>query len=189
MRELLPAPRRFTELAHALPRLSRALLTRRLGQLVRAGICSRTDKAYQLTGAGRALAPVLAALGRWGLEHTPAEPSPAETNPDLLMWWWRDRFDVGALPAERTVVQVDLTDTGRRYWLVLHTGDVDVCRTDPGYEVNLTVTASTTDLLRVVQGWTPVDRAIRDGAFTLRGPSTLTRSFPRWISVPVAVSR
>jgi DNA-binding HxlR family transcriptional regulator len=187
VRELLPGPRRFNELAAALPRLSRALLTRRLGQLTRAGICSRSTGGYVLTEAGLELAPVLGALGRWGLAHTPAQPRAAELDPDQLIWWLRDRFDRAALPARRTVMQVDLGDLGRRYWLILQPTSVDVCRADPGYDVDLVLSAETAELLRVVQGWQPLDRAMRCGGVVLTGPSNLTRGFPRWFAAPMLV--
>jgi DNA-binding HxlR family transcriptional regulator len=180
IRELLPGPRRFNELASALPRLSRALLTRRLAQLARAGVCARDTDGYQLTGSGRALAPVLDALGRWGLAYTPADPHPSELEPDQVMWWLRDRFNRDALPAGRIVVQVDLPDVRRRYWLLLQPESVDVCRTDPGFEVDLTLAADTAELFRVVQGWRPLARALRDGLLTVTGPSDLSRAFASW---------
>jgi DNA-binding HxlR family transcriptional regulator len=186
VRELLPGPRRFGELAAALPRLSRALLTRRLGQLARAGVCTRSAGGYQLTPAGADLVGVVTALGTWGLAHTPAEPRPGELDPDLLVWWLRDRFDRAALPPGRTVVEVCLTDADRRYWLLLHPDAVDVCRTDPGLPVDLTVSASAAELYRVVQGWRPLDRALHAGLVVLTGPTALTRAFPHWFAQPLA---
>ena len=103
------------------------------------------------------------------------------------MWWLRDRFDRASLPAGRTVVQVNLAAPDRRYWLLLQPESIDVCRTDPGYEVDLTLTAPTAELFRVVQGWQPLDRALRDGLLTLVGPSGVTRDFARWFSSPFAV--
>jgi hypothetical protein len=64
-----------------------------------------------------------------------------------------ERLGRTSLPPGRTVVEVCLTDAGRRYWLLLHPDAVDVCRTDPGLPVDLTVAASAAELYRVVQGW------------------------------------
>lgn len=51
--------------------ISRATLTARLAMMVEAGVLRREPRdakyaAYRLTDAGRALGPVVAALGEWG---------------------------------------------------------------------------------------------------------------------------
>jgi DNA-binding HxlR family transcriptional regulator len=184
VREMTSGPRRFSDLATALPRLSRALLARRLRQLGRAGIVTRSPTGYRLTAAGTDLTPVLNALGRWGLAHTPADPSRGELDPDLLAWWLRDRFDRTALPNGRTVIHLRLSAPSRQYWLLLHPEAVDLCRTDPGLPIDLVLSADTAELLRVAQGWRPLDRALRGGLITLTGPTALTRAFPTWFTSP-----
>jgi DNA-binding HxlR family transcriptional regulator len=184
VREMTSGPRRFSDLSTALPRLSRALLTRRLRQLTRAGILASCPTGYQLTAVGADLSPVLDALGRWGLAHTPADPRPGELNPDLLAWWLRDRFDRTALPAGRTVVHLRLRAPDRQYWLLLHQDGADLCRIDPGLPIDLVLAADTAELHRVAQGWRPLDRALRAGFITLTGPTSLTHAFPGWFSFP-----
>src|SRR5690349_11098581 len=73
VRELLPGPRRFTELARALPRANPKVITARLRELEAAGLVSREVFAevpprveYSLTPRGRGLRPVVVALGSWG---------------------------------------------------------------------------------------------------------------------------
>ncbi len=105
----------------------------------------------------------------------------------MLVWWLRDRFDRTALPPGRTVVEVCLTDVGRGYWLLLHQDAVDMCIADPGLPVDVVVGASAAELYRVVQGWRPLDRALRAGLVVLTGPTALTRAFPRWFATPVAL--
>src|SRR5437660_6949150 len=69
MRNILYGCRTFTEIADGAPGLSRALLIRRLRQLEHAGIIKTRSKPdrhgslYEPTDAGRALEPVLTALG------------------------------------------------------------------------------------------------------------------------------
>src|SRR3978361_146947 len=70
IRELLAGSRHFNDLRRGVPRMSPALLSKRLQQLVRAGIVDRRDDgqeiAYVLTVAGEELRSVVESLGAWG---------------------------------------------------------------------------------------------------------------------------
>jgi DNA-binding HxlR family transcriptional regulator/putative sterol carrier protein len=73
VRELMPGPRRFTDLLDGLPGISRPLLTQRVRDLEREGVVARRDlpppaarQIYELTDDGRELAAALAPLIRWG---------------------------------------------------------------------------------------------------------------------------
>jgi len=64
-RELLLGSTTFTQIRCGLPRIPRATLSSRLRGLRKAGIIDIVDREYQLTEAGRALAPVMRELARW----------------------------------------------------------------------------------------------------------------------------
>ena len=73
VRELVPGPRRFTDLIDGLPGISRNLLTERLRELEREGIVVRQElpppaarQVYELTDEGRDLASAMAPLVAWG---------------------------------------------------------------------------------------------------------------------------
>jgi DNA-binding HxlR family transcriptional regulator/putative sterol carrier protein len=73
VRELVPGPRRFTDLIDGLPGVSRKLLTERLRALERDGIIARQElpppaarQVYELTDDGRDLAEAMAPLIAWG---------------------------------------------------------------------------------------------------------------------------
>jgi len=73
VRELVPGPRRFTDLLDGLPGVSRNLLTERLRDLERDGIVSRQElpppaarQVYDLTDDGHDLATALGPLIAWG---------------------------------------------------------------------------------------------------------------------------
>jgi DNA-binding HxlR family transcriptional regulator/putative sterol carrier protein len=73
VRELVPGPRRFTDLLEGLPGVSRNLLTERLRGLERDGIVVRKELpapaarlVYELTPDGRNLADAIVPLIRWG---------------------------------------------------------------------------------------------------------------------------
>lgn len=72
---LKESPRRFSELGRLIPDISEKMLTQRLRSMESEGIVSRTVRSdtpphveYDLTDAGRSLAPVLQSLYDWG-EH------------------------------------------------------------------------------------------------------------------------
>jgi len=70
LRDLLCGTTRFNELARGLPRLSRALLSKRLRQLEVADIVRHEGEHYRLTAAGRALEPIMFGLGEWSATWT-----------------------------------------------------------------------------------------------------------------------
>ena len=73
VRELVPGPRRFTDLIDGLPEISRNLLTERLRALEHDGIVVRQElpppvarQVYELTDEGRDLAAAMGPLIGWG---------------------------------------------------------------------------------------------------------------------------
>src|SRR5918992_2935400 len=85
VRELVPGPRRFTDLIDGLPGVSRKLLTERLRDLEGDGIVARKElpppaarQVYELTDDGRDLATPMAPLIAWGARRL-GERKPTET--------------------------------------------------------------------------------------------------------------
>src|SRR5688500_5448405 len=92
VRELLYGPKRFADLHRGLPGLSQNVLTQRLRDLEQSGVLPRrrglppiAGRVYELTDRGRALEPVLLALGRWGSPLPPGPESATELSPDALV--------------------------------------------------------------------------------------------------------
>ncbi|MFH9569303.1 winged helix-turn-helix transcriptional regulator [Streptomyces sp. NPDC017454] len=76
VRELLAGPRRYTDLHADLPGVSTDVLASRLKDMERDGLTTRrrlpppaAAYVYELTVRGRALLPVLEALGAWGADE------------------------------------------------------------------------------------------------------------------------
>lgn len=178
VRDLLVGTNRFNDLARGLPGLSRSLLTRRLRQLEAAGLVERLDGAYVLTEAGRDLEPIVFGLGAWGARWTFGEPEPDELDAQLLVWWMHGRLDTSELPDRRTVLHLRFTDDPQRFWLVVESGDPSVCLTDPGYDVDVTITSDLSTMYEVWLGRLPLRQALRDGRVELSGPPALTRRMP-----------
>ena len=89
VRELMLGSRHFNALRRGVPRMSPALLSKRLHTLVRAGVVERREDgnrvSYRLTEAGRELEPIVEAVGRWGVRWVP-ELGDEDLDPHLLMW-------------------------------------------------------------------------------------------------------
>lgn len=76
VRELMFQPKRFQMIRAGLPGVTASVLTKRLAQLIQAGVVSHDEvlAVYTLTDAGRALHPVLRELCRWALRMPGHDP-------------------------------------------------------------------------------------------------------------------
>jgi DNA-binding HxlR family transcriptional regulator len=191
LRELaLTGSRRFNDIQRGVPMMSSSLLSKRLRELERAKIIERVPRPdakgseYQLTPAGEELAPLLVQMGAWS-ERWLRRPVFEET-PDtgLLMWWVRGTVRADELPARRSVIHFRFPRAAakvRYFWLVLP--DADLCLSDPGFGVDVTVTSDPKTLTAVWVGDLPISDAVRGGAIELDGARQLVRSFPKWFGL------
>ena len=186
VRELLMGSRHFNDLRRGVPRMSPALLSKRLRTLMQAGVVERRDHggriAYVLTEAGAELMPVVEALGRWGARWVP-ELGDRDLDPHLLMWDMHRNLDLDALADGRTVLHFRFPDVPQPkawWWLVVGHEGVDVCDVDPGHPPTLTVTAplrTMTDLWRGELDWA----GAAERGLELDGPAWARRALPRWL--------
>jgi DNA-binding HxlR family transcriptional regulator len=181
---------RFNDIQRGVPLMSSSLLSKRLRQLERAGIVERRARLdgkgteYHLTPAGQELGPVMAQIGLWS-ERWLRRPI-FEEKPDtgLLMWWMRGTVKTDALPAGRTVIHFHFRrapEKLRHFWLVLP--DADLCLTDPGFGVDITVRSDAKTLTAVWVGDLGIAEALSRGTIELEGPRQLVRSFPNWFGL------
>jgi DNA-binding HxlR family transcriptional regulator len=189
VRELVTGSEHFNELRRGLPRMSPALLSRRLHQLTRAGIvvraCDGSQVRYVLTPAGRELRPVIEALGVWGTRWI-GEIGDEDLDPKLLLWDMHRNIDRARVPQGRTVVQFrfpDVAAAARNWWLVITAEEVDVCDTDPGYPVAVTLTASLRRMTQIWRGDLSWAQAAKTGELDVQGPHTLRRAVFGWFSL------
>jgi DNA-binding HxlR family transcriptional regulator len=178
VRDLLVGTTRFNDLSRGLPGLSRSLLAKRLRQFERAGLVERSGHQYLLTESGRELEPIVFGLGEWGARWVFGDPDPAERDAQLLVWWMHTRLDTSGLPGKRQVFHVRFTDDRRLFWIVIEAGAPSVCLADPGFEVDVTITADVGSLYQVWLGRLPVREALRSGRLRFEGPAALTRRMP-----------
>ncbi len=187
VREMLTGARRFNDLARGLPGLSRALLARRLRQLQAAELVERADDGgYDLTRAGRDLDSLVFGLADWGARHAFGDPRPEELDPETLIWWFHGRIDTAEVP-RRAVVQVEVTDHQRIFWLVIEPDDASVCYTDPGFEVDALLRSDLATLYRMWEGEFELLDGVKAGTIDLTGPRWIVAGLPRWLLLsPVA---
>ena len=190
LRELLFGERSFTDLHRGVPRISRNLLTQRLESLRGSGIVEQVQAEgehrhrYRLTVAGRALGPVIEALGIWGYAWACKDLEDEDLDPDFLMWALRRMVRVDALPDERVVLMFRFRrHKDRLYWLVLQRPEVDLCIQDPGYEVSLDIEGTVAAFARVCLGKVDLPHAMKAGEVEVRGAPRYRRALSSWLGV------
>lgn len=179
---------RFNELERALPGISRSLLSQRLRRLERVGVIERRlgpegRAGYYLTPPGRELFEVAEVLGQWAARWAFTDPRPDELDPILLMAWVRRSIYRDRLPRRRTVVQFNFRGAKRRtIWLLLEPSEVSVCLQNPGFDVDLWISADLEAFYRYWLGRIEFRDAIEHGLIQVEGsPMVLVRAFPTWL--------
>jgi DNA-binding HxlR family transcriptional regulator len=194
MRELLAGSTRFNELRRGVPRMSPALLSKRLRDLEASGVLERVPLAgesefheYRLTSAGRDLWSVVEAMGIWGQRWVESESSLQNLDPQLLMWDMRRNIDPTPMPRRRSTIQVifgELPEARRNWWLVVEPGqEVDLCSVDPGFDVDLYVSTDLRSLTEIWMGYKTV-AGVRDaGKLLLTGSRELEAAMQKWLGL------
>jgi len=179
---------RFNDIHRGVPRISPALLTKRLQDLEKSGIITRSQETggYQLTPAGWELKPVVETLGVWGQRWVRGQLSDEDFDPDLLMWEMRRRIDLDAFPSKQTCIHFKFTDVPSNksnYWLLGSSKGVELCISDPKFDVDLFVTTDIRTMTRVWNGDVNLASRIEDGSIDLHGPKNLQTAFRSWLQL------
>lgn len=201
LRELIAGSTRFNELRRGVPRMSPALLSQRLKDLEGAGIVERIEsqsepgvREYRLTGAGRDLRSVVETIGIWGQRWVDAELSLENLDPSLLMWDMRRNLNTTPMPKRRSVIEfvyTDLSESKNRWWLIVEpSGEVDLCSVDPGFDVDLCVTAKLRPMTSIWMGLSTLKSERRSMNVALEGDAELAKNMQTWLGLsPFAVER
>lgn len=193
LRNLLLGCHTFNAIAAGAPGLSRALLTRRLGELERAGLVDRQPKPdgrgsrYEPTPAAEAMRPVLESLSDWAQQWT--ELTTEHADPDAVLWSWTQSYmRTELLPQRRVVVRFDFHNRGRRsVWLLVERGEAEICRFDPGFGDDVTIKIDDPiAFARWHLGEIAWADAVGSEAITVEGPPDLRRALPTWNGAPEA---
>ena len=161
-------------------------LSQRLKQLERLAIVESTPKPdgrgchYQLTPAGRDLFKVCGSLGEWGARWL--EIAPEHLDPFVALWSMCNALRRDRLPDRRVVIRFDFTGRPRneRFWLLIEHGDTEICKTYPGLDEDLYITAEAEAFVKWHAGQLTWAQATREHRIKLDGSPSLVRAFPTW---------
>ena len=177
----------FGEILEGAPGLSRTLLSQRLRQLQRLRVVESAPKSdgrghhYELTSAGHDLFKVCMSLGEWGAHWL--EIAPEHLDPFVALWSMCNALRRDRLPDRRVVIGFDFTRPRARpecYWLLIERKDTEICKTCPGLDEDLYVTADAEAFVKWHAGQLTWSQATRDGRIRLEGSPSLVKDFPTW---------
>ncbi len=182
---------RFNDFRRALPGISPSLLSKRLSELEAQGLVERVaDSAtgsvdYLRTPAAVDLEPILEALGQWAYRHAGTQNELCNADARAFVWNLRRSINSDALPPRRVVIRLIFPDQEaavQDFWITVRPGaPVDVCYVDPGYDVDLFVTAELETLLSVYFGHSRLNHEIDAGRISLIGSAPIARTVDRWL--------
>jgi DNA-binding HxlR family transcriptional regulator len=199
LRELIAGSTRFNDLRRGVPKMSPTLLSQRLKELEAAGVIERralkSEKGvfeYRMTEAGKDLGPIVEAMGFWGQKWVEARRSLKNLDPSLLMWDMRRNLNPTPLPNRRTVIEFlypQLPVSKRFWWLVVEKqGEVDLCWSDPGFDVDLYVSTDLRTMTAIWMGLTTVTK--ESEKIILTGDRDIARKMQAWLGLsPFAIER
>lgn len=180
VRELLTGPKRFKDLLEGLPGIGTNLLTTRLKDLERYGVVRRTtlpppaaSKVYELTELGRSLEPVIAALGRWGLEFLDTPDREDDLRPAWAVVAMRSALKQEAARGLQETYEFRIDKEA--FHLRIKDGEVEALQ-GPAVDPELVVRGSTQAFLSLVAGQLEPAEALESGEIRIEGEQeTLAR--------------
>ena len=189
VRELLCGSHRFNDIRRGVPRMSQTLLVKRLRKLEQIGVVERKRGAegweYHLTPAGEELRPLVVTMGHWGARWIGSRLTKQQLDAGFLMWDIRRFARLEAFPpGRRTVVHFRFSDAraGERvWWLVVENGSADLCRDDPGHELDTLVEGTVRALTEIWTGDSDPKTEIDAGRLRVRGGGRNGASLWRWL--------
>src|SRR6185436_652811 len=160
VRELLCGSRRFNDIHRGVPRMSATLLAQRLRKLESLGVVERRRGTagweYHPAAAGEELRPIVVGLGHWGARWIGSRLRRGQLDAGFLMWDIRRFLRLEAFPkVPRTVIHFRFRDARpgeTRWWLVVENGSADLCRDDPGHDLDVDVDSTVRALTEVWTG-------------------------------------
>lgn len=182
---------RFNEIRRGIPGISPTLLAKRLKTLQSQGLVERVEDRisgsieYFRTDAATELEPIVTQLGKWAYRNTSVQDQTCKTEPGAFVWNIRQNINTDALPNRRVVMKLAFPDQEsdkQEFWIMCRPGfDVDVCFLDPGFDVDLHITADFEAFASVFYGYSKLSREIENERINLIGQTALANSMDRWL--------
>jgi DNA-binding HxlR family transcriptional regulator len=178
VRELLLGCKRFSDLQSGLGSVGPDMLAARLRELESEGLIARrrlpppADRTvYELTDRGRALEPVLHALGRWGGE-VELGATPAPLSPDATVVAMQTMYEAGPRPPRGPVA---MRLNGHEFELRAGAKRL-VARAGRSAAPRATIETDSGTLAAVLWHGLELDRALADGHVSIAGDEQLARA-------------
>src|ERR671920_197784 len=173
VRELLTGPKRFKDLLEGLPGIGTNLLTARLKDLEGYGVVHRVtlappaaSKVYELTELGRSLEPVVAALGRWGLEFLGAPDQEDDLRPAWAVVAMRSALKQEAVRGLQETYEFHIDEEA--FHLRIKDGEVEALQ-GPAVDPDLVVKGDTQAFLALVAGQLEPAEALKSEEIRIEG--------------------
>ncbi|MGH2416908.1 MAG: winged helix-turn-helix transcriptional regulator [Candidatus Limnocylindria bacterium] len=184
-------PQGFSTLAAGLPgTISRSVLANRLRRLEQLGVIARDPSVqsrhapYRLTPAGEQLTPTLKSLWQWAEHWVPQDPTMAQRDPSIILWWLTNRADRAAAPERQAVIELAIrgVDTQVAWLLLARDAEPTLCLEDPllAPDRYVYVEADAASLSAVARGTRPWADALADGSVRVYGDPDLVALLPSW---------
>ncbi len=191
VRELLCGSTRFNDLRRGVPKMSPALLSKRLKELQQARVITVSRKPngsveYHLTEAGEDLRPLIMGLGNWAQRWMESRLSLKNLDPSLLMWDMRRHVIVKLLPERRCTIQFlysEMPPPQKSWWLVVEDGAADLCSFDPGHDLDLLVRSSLRSMTAIWMGLSTIRKEADSGELEVEGDPSLAGSMQQWLGL------
>jgi len=191
IRELFFGSTRYSEIQKFIPNISPSLLRTRLRFLEQQGLIirKRGDKAnryeYFLTPSGKALAPVLTEMGRWGMCHANDGMTDKQNTAWGLVRDFSGRIDTEQLPSGTTSIRIELADVGHEpvHYIHVRDGKIEVCETDLGLDTDIYISSTLDVMTRVWYGEIDMNAAIDSGRMQVTAAPIYTRRVSRWLRI------
>jgi len=191
IRELFFGSTRYSEIQKYIPNISPSLLRNRLRFLEDQGLVMRKRSAsgnryeYHLTPSGKALAPVLAEMGRWGMRWAREGMTEKQNTASGLVRDFAGAIDVEELPSGDTVIEFNLTDvreSPKRY-VHVQNGATQVCDQNLGFDVDVCIASTLRTMTRIWYGELDMRRAIEEGSMKVSAAPVYIRHIRRWLRI------
>ena len=189
--EMWSGSTRFNEIQRGVPGMSPGLLSKRLKEMESNGLVTRRGAGpgahaeYLTTPLADELEPLIRGLGEWAHRNIDSEVSLQDLDARLLMWNIRSKIDLLQLPRKKCVIQFILDDPPNEtanYWLVAKQGEeIDLCYTDPKFDVDLYVVADLRALTSAWMGHSSFESEIEAGRISLTGHDLMARTLTKWL--------
>ena len=130
--------------------------------------------------------PLVEALGIWGQRWARRELAENEVDLGLLLWTLERSVKADAFKAEQAVVRLRFTDqpSGKDlWWFVNADGRCELCLEDPGFEVDLYLACTLPDMIRIVRGDLPLNRALASDRLEALGAASARRQLAAWLNL------